>query len=141
MSKKKTLVVYISEDTYKELIVKAPEIYGKVKGAISYAVEVALRKFLGLESETPGTHTLTHTHKPVDLVYSKILNTLKAKYGFIPNEITESDLDAAIGATRGLDQRTIKKWKEQLIVNKCVEVIAVSPSGRVFKVNSRCGGT
>ena len=141
MSKKKTLVVYISEDTYRELIVKAPELYGKSKGAISYAVEAALRRFLGLESETPSTHTRTHTHKPIDLVYSKILNTLKAMYGFNPNEVTESDLNAAIGATRGLDQRTIKKWKEQLIANKCVEVIAVSPSGRVFKVNSNCGGT
>ena len=141
MSKKKTLVVYISEDTYKELIVKAPEIYGKSKGAISYVVEAALRKFLGLESETPSTPTLSNIHKPIDLVYSKILSVLKTKYGFIPNEVTESDLNAAIEVTRGLDQRTVKKWKELLIANKCIEVIATSPRGRVFKVNSKCDGT
>jgi len=136
---KKTVLVYLSDEVYKELIKKAPELYGKSKGAISYVVETALRRFLGLESGTPGTQAEIHTQSRLSSIYNRVLEVLKAGHGYIPQEVTEKELDDAIGVVRGLDPRTINKWKTLFIQQKCIESISGTAGGRVFKVNVRCG--
>jgi hypothetical protein len=136
---KKTVLVYISDEVYNELIKRAPELYGKSKGALSYVVETALRKFLGLEPEAPGTHTETHTHNRVSIIYNKVIEVLKARYGYTPDQIIEKDLDDAIGVVRGLDPRTVSKWKTLFIRQKCVEIVSSGVGSRVFKVNVKCG--
>lgn len=136
---KKTVLVYLSEEVYRELIKRAPEMYGKSKGALSYVVETALRKFLGLEPGTPGTHAEIHAQSRLNTIYGRVLEVLKSRHGYTPDQIIEKDLDDAIGVVRGLDPRTINKWKTLFIQQKCIESISGTAGGRVFKVNVRCG--
>ena len=103
------LQVLISRELYERLLEVAPRLYGKNKGALSWAVEEALRVWLA-----PRTHT-THANPPrkIWLKFKSVKRAIAQILG-IPEEeirdVTVRVLELAISNTIGSDPRTIDKY-------------------------------
>ena len=125
--------VLIDKKLYDELIKIAPEIYGQVRGSISYVVNEALKAYLA-----PRLHTQIHTnpkHK-VREVYEQIVKAVMELrgYNFKPKDILEKDLETAIAEVRGSDPRTISKWKNILAKQGLIKFVGGHFRNRIVEL-------
>ena len=126
---KRQLGIYVSEEIDKKLRELIFLKYGYYeRGLLSKEVEEALRYWLGL-------HTQRHTNQPYVLnkvnpapkarvVWERVREYLKSKWGFTPQQVTYADLAEAISAVRGNDPRTIRKWISEFMKYKLIKPIA-----------------
>ena len=103
------LQVLVSKEVYERLLKVAPVLYGKNRGALSWAVEEALRLWLA-----PRTHA-THANPPRKVwLKFKLVKSAIAQILNIPVEeirdVTVKVLELAISETIGSDPRTIDKY-------------------------------
>jgi hypothetical protein len=85
------------------------------RGLLSYEAEMALRHWLSLHTNAQNT---LETNKPnptpkSSIVFAEVKNYLLSHYYYElkpGQQITKIHLEKAITATRGSDQRTIRKW-------------------------------
>lgn len=108
--KEKVMVTaYIDKELYDQLLTVAPRFYGCNRGAISYAIEEALRQWLA-----PRVHTQVHTN-PSDKIRTRfraVMERVKELLGlpYAPKEVPSKALEIAIAQACGTDPRTIRKY-------------------------------
>ena len=125
--------VYISArvvERFKRMIsIKYP---AYKQGLISKEVEEAMTRHVGIfNTQAQSTQTPIDKDNPVHQVYrlKEDIKQYLVKSGryeeeprFVPNKL----LEEAIGALRGLDNRTLRKWKKLLQQYGCLNSVGVS---------------
>ena len=136
MKSKKHLHVMIDEDLYRLLIEIAPGVYGqsRYRGAISYIVEEALRRYL-----SPLQHTASTQRNPKPTIrqaYGQVVEKIKEieHLSFKPMEVSEKILDQAISEVRGSDPRTVRKWKDLFQRSGLIKFIGGYPPNRIVEL-------
>jgi len=117
---KKAMLIYIDmniEKKLRNLIQNKYEHYQK--GLLSYEVELAIRNWLALHTQTQKIkNNAVIQGKPnplpnVIIAFQKVKEYLLGKYYdtlFQGQQINYKHLEEAIMNTRGVDKRTIRKW-------------------------------
>jgi hypothetical protein len=130
---KRQLTVYISEDLYSLLIEMAPNLYGRVHGALSAVVEEALREYL-----LPRAHTRSTPNPRLGIrsIYDRVIGRVQEilNLPFRPSEVPEKVLDMAIAETRGGTPRTVERWKAQFLRFGLIKFIGGSPPNRIVEL-------
>jgi len=131
------MYVYIDEKVYEELKRLAFQKYERLHGALSCEVEQALRCWLALH--TQKAHKFLKEADPpnpprVLRVFEQVKEYLKERHGYVAIvqgvRIPRAHLIEAIGAVRGCDKRTIRKWVELFVKAKLIE----QAGGEVYEV-------
>jgi hypothetical protein len=128
---KRPVTVYISEDLYKAVAEVAVQRYGQVKGALSRFAEDAFREALSQHK-----HTSAQVNPKLRLreVYDAVVKRIVEIKGYRPVEVTEDVLDQAIGDVRGLDPRTIERWKSRFLKAGLIKYLGGFPPKRVYEL-------
>jgi len=134
---KVALSVLIDKEVYELLVKMAPKLAGKGKyrGALSTVVERALRRYLRLKAGV-RIPSATPRQKVVEVyIFVKMkLAEITGKPYHELKECTESDLDRAIGEVRGIDPRTIKKWKQLFLENGLIRYLGGTEPDRLMEL-------
>jgi len=126
--------VTIPYELYQELITTAPKAFGIGRGSLSYAVEAAIRLWLGRVEGGSYTHTergggsepKTTSRKGADIHFIKIMKSLD--YRDFPDEIPQSVLENAIVKEMGVQagSHAVYRWLETFRTMGYIEPVDVT---------------
>jgi len=114
-------------EKFRELIHQKYQKYEK--GLLSYEVEMALRHWLALHTNTQNTFSLSGKPNPpprVMHVFNQVKDWLLSHYYYelqTGQQISIDHLKKAIMVVRGSDPRTIEKWLKVFVKMKLVKPI------------------
>lgn len=116
------------DDRFRKMVsVKHPN-YSR--GALSFEVEQALANYLALNVSGSTHPQITNPVNPVPKVFhlkNQIKAYLREKHGIDTEEISQYTLSMvkdAIKAIKGIDPRTVEKWRRELERNGCLKEIS-----------------
>ena len=126
------LLVYISEDLYKELVRIAPALCGRCHGSISYVVEEALKNYLTPLSEVGNlkVNPRMSVRRVYEQVKAKIREILKQT--FTPVLIPERILDMAVRETRG--PTVVERWKRFFVQEGLIKFVDGNAPNRTVEL-------
>ncbi len=129
---KKQVKIYLDEDMDKALRNLIASKYQTVeRGLISHEISQAIASWI-----TKHAHKDTQPAQVVNpmprvfAVGQLIKERLKESYGFIPQQVSLSEIRDAIGLVRGNDSRTIDKWLREFAKWKVIKNIG----GQVYEL-------
>ena len=114
MTEKVKFGVYLDRDLIEEFHRFIAEQYGKVQhGMVSFEVEQAIRAWLSTHkcTQTALSHQPPNPSPRVFLAREAVKAYLRDRFGYDSiYKVPKSQIIEAIGAVRGVDDRTVKKW-------------------------------
>jgi len=120
-------VVYIDAELFQKVMEIAPRVYNVARGALSLAVEEALRYWVQMRS----TH---NAHKPVNPrpdhreVFNCTIRCIEETLGFLPITVNQSLMENCILQCRGaVDPRTAYKWLHSFYLNGWIKPLTITP--------------
>ena len=107
----KQITIWISEELLERVRVYAKDKTGSSK-ALSGTINKIMEEYLSKDQkEDPPTHSdSTHTHKTHEKK-SGVEDVMEFIKKYYPDAITRAGIEDAIRQTKGMDQRTISKYK------------------------------
>mgnify|MGYP000580738716 CR=1 FL=1 len=105
--KVKTLV-WIDKELFEQVASMAPRVYGVQRGALSLAVEEALRYWLQVHTQPL---TRTNPRPTTREVYARVMKQVELLIGFRPLKVRRPVLEQAIRIVRQIrDERSVQRW-------------------------------
>jgi len=105
--KVKTLV-YIDTDLFERVAAIAPKVFGVQRGALSYAVEDALRLWLQVHTQA---HRALNPSLNLREKYNAVIDCIESEMGFVPVSVPQSIFEACIRKTLGVKtDRTVHEY-------------------------------
>jgi len=102
------LQVLISEDVYKKLINVIPKVYGYYRGALSDAVEDALKLWI---AEHTSVHVKVNPRPSIDDAFKTVINQAKIETDFsVPRVVKYEVLLGWIMRGLKIKERSAKSW-------------------------------